>query len=658
MLNRYPLWKYLLILSVLVLGVIYALPNLYPDDPAIQISGSSSTQSIEQRDLDSMERALREAGIETKGTELGNLNRSGLVRLVHRADQLPAQDVVRRTLGEQFVVAQNLAPTTPQWLMNIGAGPMKLGLDLSGGVHFLLEVDMDKAIEARVNVYESELRNLLRGERVRYRSMPNQGNVLQFGFTEADQLSEAQRLIGRQYTQFQMTTTSRDELQVLRLTLTDAEISDIRSYAVSQNLTTVRNRVNELGVAEPLVQRQGANRIVVELPGVQDTAEAKRILGKTANLEFRLAAEPNAPRATIETFEFREGMGRAPADVERSIILTGDQVTDAQSNFDENGRPQVNIRLDGAGGDMMTRATRNNIGRGMAVIFIEQRQITRQVMQEVGGLMQEVEVPAFVEEKAIISLATIQSTLGNQFRITGLNSPAEASELALLLRAGGLAAPMYFVEERTIGPSLGAENIAKGVTATQVGFVLVLIFMVLVYKGFGVFAGIALTFNLVLLLALMSLLGATLTLPGIAGIVLTLGMAVDANVLIFSRMKEEVAAGMSAQRAIHEGYDKAFSAIIDGSLTTLLVGVILFAMGSGPVKGFAVTLSLGILTSMFSAIMVTRAMVNLTTGAIDFFWQRAEHLRKNRMSHKEMRDEMKNSEGDPYAKSERRRRGR
>ncbi|AQZ94698.1 protein translocase subunit SecD [Halopseudomonas phragmitis] len=616
MLNRYPLWKYLLIVAVLALGLVYATPNLYPDDPAIQISGASSTQTIEQRDLNRIDQALRDAGIETKGTELGQQSRSGLVRLVNRGDQLPAQDVVRRALGDQFVVAQNLAPTTPDWLMNIGAGPMKLGLDLSGGVHFLLEVDMDKAVENRVNVYESELRSLLRNERIRYRSLPNQGNTLQFGFTEADQLSAAQRLINRQYSQFQLSTGTREDLQVLRLTLTDAEMTEIREYSVRQNLTTVRNRVNELGVAEPLVQRQGANRIVVELPGVQDTAEAKRILGKTANLEFRLAAEPDAARATIETFEFRDG-SRPPADVERSIILTGDQVTDAQSNFDENGRPQVNIRLDGHGGELMTRATRTNVGRGMAVLFIEQRQITRTVQQEVDGVMQTVEVPAFVEDKSIISLATIQSTLGNQFRITGLNSPAEASELALLLRAGGLAAPMYFVEERTIGPSLGAENIAKGVTATQVGFALVLIFMIVVYRAFGVFASIALSFNLVLLLALMSVLGATLTLPGIAGIVLTLGMAVDANVLIFSRIREEIRAGNSIQRAVHEGYDKAFSAIVDGNLTTLLVGVILFAMGSGPVKGFAVTLSLGILTSMFSAILVTRAMVNLSVGGRD-----------------------------------------
>lgn len=616
MLNRYPLWKYLLIVAVLALGLIYAMPNLYPDDPAIQISGASSTLEIQQSDLDRIEQALAAANLPTKGTELGANGRSGLVRLVNRADQLKAQDVVRDALGRDYVVAQNLAPTTPEWLSNIGAGPMTLGLDLSGGVHFLLQVDMDKAIESRVNVYQSEIRGLMRTEGLRYRSLPTQGNTLQFGFADEEQRSEARRLITRQYNQFALETAERQEQYVLQLTLTEAEIASIRDYAVTQNLTTVRNRVNELGVAEPLVQRQGADRIVVELPGVQDTAEAKRVLGKTANLEFRLAAEPDAPRATTESFPFRSSEGRV-ADVERSIIITGDQVTDAQANYDENGRPQVNINLDSHGGELMNRATRSNIGRGMAVLFIEQRQISRTVTEEVDGVMQEVEVPAFVEEKSIISLATIQSALGNQFRITGLDSPAESSELALLLRAGGLAAPMHFVEERTIGPSLGAENIAKGVTATQVGFIAVLVFMIIIYRAFGVFASIALSFNLVLLIALMSMLGATLTLPGIAGIVLTLGMAVDANVLIFSRIKEEIFNGMSPQRAVHEGFDKAFSAIIDGNLTTLLVGVILFAMGSGPIKGFAVTLSLGIITSMFSAIMVTRAMVNLAVGGRD-----------------------------------------
>lgn len=617
MLNRYPIWKYLLIVAVLALGLIYATPNLYPDDPAIQISGISTTQTIEQTDLQRIDKALNEAGIKTKGYELGSNASSGLVRLQEREDQLAAQDIVRRALGTQFVVAQNLAATTPDWLLNIGAGPMKLGLDLAGGVHFLLEVDMDKAIEARVNVYDSELRTLLRGERIRYRGLPSKDNVLQFGFTDSDELSKAQRLIASKYVEFQVSTTRREDLEILRLTLSDAKMTEIRDYSVRQNLTTVRNRVNELGVAEPLVQRQGANRIVVELPGVQDTAEAKRILGKTANLEFRLGAEPDAASATTEMFEFREGMGRPPASIERSTILTGDQVTDAQSNFDENGKPQVNIRLDGHGGELMTRATRNNVGRSMAVLFIEQREVPKVVQQEVDGVMQEVTIPSFVEEKSIISLATIQSTLGNQFRITGLNSPAEASELALLLRAGGLAAPMYFAEERTIGPSLGAENIANGVSATQIGFLLVIIFMVVVYRGFGVLASVALSFNLILLLALMSMLGATLTLPGIAGIVLTLGMAVDANVLIFSRIREEIAAGVSIQRAVHEGFDKAFSAILDGNLTTLLVGVILFAMGTGPIKGFAVTLSLGIVTSMFSAIMVTRGLVNLTVGGRD-----------------------------------------
>ncbi|MEO1819671.1 MULTISPECIES: protein translocase subunit SecD [Pseudomonadaceae] len=616
MLNRYPLWKYLLIVAVLALGLIYAMPNLYPDDPAIQISGASSTLEIQQSDLDRIEQALAAANLPTKGTELGTNGRSGLVRLVNRADQLKAQDVVRDALGRDYVVAQNLAPTTPEWLSNIGAGPMTLGLDLSGGVHFLLQVDMDKAIESRVNVYQSEIRGLMRTEGLRYRSLPTQGNTLQFGFADEDQRSEARRLITRQYNQFTLETAERQEQYVLQLTLTEAEIAAIRDYAVNQNLTTVRNRVNELGVAEPLVQRQGADRIVVELPGVQDTAEAKRVLGKTANLEFRLAAEPDAPRATTESFPFRSSEGRV-ADVERSIIITGDQVTDAQANYDENGRPQVNINLDSHGGELMNRATRSNIGRGMAVLFIEQRQISRTVTEEVDGVMQEVEVPAFVEEKSIISLATIQSALGTQFRITGLDSPAESSELALLLRAGGLAAPMHFVEERTIGPSLGAENIAKGVTATQVGFIAVLVFMIIIYRAFGVFASIALSFNLILLIALMSMLGATLTLPGIAGIVLTLGMAVDANVLIFSRIREEIFNGMSPQRAVHEGFDKAFSAIIDGNLTTLLVGVILFAMGSGPIKGFAVTLSLGIVTSMFSAIMVTRAMVNLAVGGRD-----------------------------------------
>ncbi|WP_417787038.1 protein translocase subunit SecD [Stutzerimonas xanthomarina] len=616
MLNRFPLWKYLLIVVVIGVAFIYSAPNLYPDDPAVQVTGAAASLNVTEADLDRASKALAEAGIEVKAAGLDEQGRGGLLRLTNQDDQLPAKDVVRRALGDAYVVALNLAPTTPEWLRNLGASPMKLGLDLSGGVHFLLEVDMEKAIETRLNVYEGEVKSLLRKERVRYRSLPLTDNAVQLGFADEATLSAAQALIRKSFNDFELTSTERNGQQVLRLAITEAKLAEIREYSIKQNLTTVRNRVNELGVSEPLVQRQGANRIVVELPGVQDTAEAKRILGKTANLEFRLAAEADAARATTETFEFREE-GRPPVQLERNLIITGDQVTDAQASYDENGRPQVNIRLDGHGGDLMNRATRNNVGRSMAVVFIEQRPTTRYVKQMVDGVEQEVRVETFQEEKKVISLATIQSPLGSQFRITGLDGQGESSELALLLRAGGLAAPMYFAEERTIGPSLGAENIQLGVEAAMWGFLFVAVFMVLIYKFFGILATVALLFNMIVLTALMSMLGATLTLPGIAGIVLTMGMAVDANVLIFSRIREEIANGMSVQRAIHEGFDRAFSAIVDGNLTTLLVGGILFAMGTGPIKGFAVTLSLGIITSMFTAVIVTRAMVNLIYGGRD-----------------------------------------
>jgi len=616
MLNKYPLWKYLLILAVLLVGIVYSAPNLFPDDPAIQISGASTARPIGQGDLERVGRALAEAGIAVKASSLANEGKAGLVRLTDQEHQLRAKDVARKVLGDEYVVALNLAPTTPGWLRALGASPMKLGLDLSGGVHFLLEVDMDKALDARLKVYESEVKSLLRKERQRYRSLPQQDGAIQLGFADSEQLEQAQALIRKNFSDFELTTAERNGLQVLRLAMTPAKLAEIREYSIKQNLTTVRNRVNELGVSEPLVQRQGANRIVVELPGVQDTAEAKRILGKTANLEFRMAAEPDAARAMTETFEFREE-GRPPVALERSLIITGDQVTDAQAGYDENGRPQVNIRLDGHGGELMNRATRNSVGRSMAVLFIEQKPVTRYVKQTVDGVEQEVAVETFREEKKIISLATIQSALGSQFRITGLDGQGESSELALLLRAGGLAAPMYFAEERTLGPSLGAENIQLGIQASLWGFLFVGLFILVIYKFFGLLAAVALAFNMVLLVALMSLLGATLTLPGIAGIVLTMGMAVDANVLIFSRIREEIANGLSIQRAIHEGFVRAFSAILDGNLTTLLVGGILFALGTGPVKGFAVTMSLGIVTSMFTAIMVTRGLVNLIYGGRD-----------------------------------------
>ena len=611
MLNKYPLWKYLLILAVLAIGLVYSAPNLYPDDPAIQLTGASTTLKVDQSALDRAVGALKQAGIAVKAAEV--TESGGLLRLERLSDQLPAKEAVRRVMGDDYVVALNLAPTTPQWLRNLGASPMKLGLDLSGGVHFLLEVDMEKAVAARMQVYEGEVKALLRKERIRYRSLPSRGDAFQLGFADGETLGRVQALVRKNFTDFELTSTERSGQQVLNVALTQAKLAEIREYSIKQNLTTVRNRVNELGVSEPLVQRQGANRIVVELPGVQDTAEAKRILGKTASLEFRLAAEPDAPRATTESFEFREP-GRPAVALERSLIITGDQVTDAQASYDENGRPQVNIRLDGHGGDLMNRATRNNVGRSMAVIFIEQKPVTRYVRQNVDGVEQEVMLQSFQEEKQIISLATIQSPLGSQFRITGLDGQGESSELALLLRAGGLAAPMYFAEERTIGPSLGAENIDKGIESTWWALVFVSIFVILIYKFFGVLATVALAFNLVLLVGLMSVIGATLTLPGIAGIVLTLGMAVDANVLIYSRIREELKNGLSVQRAIHEGFDRAYSAILDSNLTTLLVGGILFALGSGPIKGFAVTMSLGILTSLFTAIMFTRGMVNLIFG--------------------------------------------
>lgn len=617
MLNKYPLWKYILILAVLAIGLIYSAPNLYPDDPAIQVSGASTALQVNQADLDRVSAALKESGINVKAATLAAGGKGGLIRLTKAEDQLPAKDVVRKALGDDYVVALNLAQTTPQWLRNLAAHPMKLGLDLSGGVHFLLEVDMDKALDARMKVYEGDVKSLLRKEKLRYRSLPQLGGAIQLGFADEDSREQARSIIRKNFNDFDIVPADLNGQPVLRLAMTPAKLAEIREYSIKQNLTTVRNRVNELGVAEPIVQRQGANRIVVELPGVQDTAEAKRILGKTANLEFRLAAEPGASKATSEEFEFREGK-RPPALIERGLIITGDQVTDAKAGFGEHGTPEVNIRLDGHGGELMNRATRSNVGRSMAVIFIEQRPVTTYTKQMVNGVEKDVPVQTFKEEKKIISLATIQSPLGAQFRITGLNGQGESSELALLLRAGGLAAPMYFAEERTIGPSLGADNITKGIDASLWGMLFVSLFIMAIYRFFGLIATVALAVNMVMLLALMSLLGATLTLPGIAGIVLTMGMAVDANVLIFSRIREEIAAGMTVQRAINEGFGRAFTAILDANLTTLLVGGILFAMGTGPVKGFAVTMSLGIFTSMFTAIMVTRAMVNLIFGGRDF----------------------------------------
>ncbi|WP_394183508.1 protein translocase subunit SecD [Marinomonas posidonica] len=607
MLNKYPLWKYLLILLVLALGLLYAFPNLYPDDPALQLSTQKATSVVDQQALQKAELALSKANIELKEAELTSAG--GTLRFNNGEDQLAAKPVVAAALGEDYVTALNLVPTTPEWLASLGAGPAKLGLDLRGGVHFLLEVDTPAALKQRLEVSSSEMKAALRKDRVRYRSVNIADGVMSIRFLKESDLALAEDLLKGEFAEYRYSTRQEDTDYFLDVSFTEAETKEIESYALQQNLTTLRNRVNELGVAEPLVQRQGSNRIVVELPGVQDTAAAKRIIGATANLEFHLEAGLDDQGADVETLSFRDGSGRT-ARLERDIIITGDSVADASSSFDENGQPQVNISLDSKGGKQMTKVTRSAVGRNMAVVFIEHKSRSRFVEKD--GKMEEVR--RSYSEKGIISLATIQTTLGNSFRITGLDSPRESSELALLLRAGALAAPIYFVEERTIGPSLGAENIQLGVTSAQIGLLVVMLFMLVYYKVFGIFANVSLALNIVLLMACMSLLSATLTLPGIAGIVLTMGMAVDANVLIFSRIKEELANGVPSQQAIHSGFNRAFTTIFDANITTLLVAVILFAVGTGPVKGFAVTLSLGILTSMFTAIVVTRAQVNLVYG--------------------------------------------
>jgi preprotein translocase subunit SecD len=612
MLNKYPLWKYLSVLFVFLLGLFYAAPNIYAPDPALQIAGQSSTQIIDDSILRRAEKALEQDGVGFFGETIDDNGRSALIRLTNAEQQLVAQASVSRALGDGFIVALNLAPTTPAWLSDYGAQPMKLGLDLSGGVHFKLEVDVNAAIERRMEFYLSSTKRVLREKRVRGFVTLNDQDKVEMRFKSEAVREQARELIAETSPELALDRVDEADSWNLFATMSEQTRKEIADYAVSQNLTTLRNRVNELGVSEPLVQRQGQNRIVVELPGIQDTAEAKRILGKVANLEFRLVANLDAPPSEKQRFEFRSA-DRAGASewLEREVIITGERVSNAQASFDQNGRPNVNISLDSEGGTMMSRATRNNVKRRMGVLFIERKYRTRYEMGEDGV---EVVVKTPYDEKRLLTAPTIQSALGAQFQITGLDSPLESSELALMLRAGALAAPITFVEERTVGPSLGAENIRLGVKSVQIGLALVALFMVLYYRVFGIAAVVALTTNLILLISVMSILGATLTLPGIAGIVLTVGMAVDANVLIFSRIREEVGNGLSPQMAIHAGFERAVATILDANLTTLIVALILYAVGTGPIKGFAVTLSVGIVTSMFTAIVGTRAMVNLIYG--------------------------------------------
>lgn len=612
MLNRYSLWQNLLILWVILVGFFYAAPNLYAPDPAVQITSASSGQVIDTATLNRALLALEEAGVEHFGEEISANERNALIRLRSADKQLIGQARIARALGDGYIVALNLAPTTPDWLSNWGATPMKLGLDLSGGVHFKLEVDVEAALERRYEFYLSSVKKVLRENRVRGLVELTESGVVMAKLGTAEERELARQAIADEMPELVLDRVDNEEGFAVTASMTEQAKAELIDYAVAQNLTTLRNRVNELGVSEPLVQRQGRNRIVVELPGIQDTAEAKRILGKVANLEFRLVAASDASPSERQRFEYRgddrQGMSEW---LERDLIITGERVANAAAGFDQNGRPNVSISLDGEGGTLMSRATRNNVKRRMGVLFIERKFKTRYELAADGS---EVITKIPYDEKKILTAPVIQQALGAQFQITGLDSPLEASELALMLRAGALAAPISFVEERTVGPSLGAENIELGVKSVQLGLALVVLFMVLYYRVFGIAAVVALSCNLVLLIACMSLLGATLTLPGIAGIVLTVGMAVDANVLIFSRIREELNAGSSAQMAIHKGYEQALSTILDANITTLIVAVILYAVGTGPIKGFAVTLSLGILTSMFTAILGTRALINAIYG--------------------------------------------
>ena len=597
---------------VLSIGVIYSLPNLYPAKPAIQIAYTDSGKSADQILLNQVKDILegQSTGVESVGLKDNNI----IAKFDNFDDQLAGKAALQKILLDDAIVALNLEPSTPQWLRNIGGGPLKLGLDLSGGVHFLLEVDIDSALDNRLESLLNEYRKKFRDDRINVESSRKDNKDLVFSFASDEDYNKALRVFNEDNitplgtSLYDLSTNSIRNL--VELTYSTSAIKEIRDYAVGQNLMTLRNRVNELGVSEPIVQRQGSSRIVVQLPGVQDTTAAKKIIGKTANLEFRLEAASTTSRLRKEEFDWQdERMGSAF--LEKNIIVAGERVTNANSGFDENGLAQVNITLDMQGGRAMQKATNGNIGRRLGVLFVEQKNKSALTKDADGNDV--IEQTSYIE-KEIISLATVQAVLGTSFRITGVGSPQEASELALLLRAGALAAPMKFVEERTVGPSLGKENIELGVRSIIIGLFSVIAFMLFYYRWFGFAANIALFANVVLITGFMSLLGATLTLPGIAGIVLTIGMAVDANVLIFSRIREELKDGKDPQTAIQEGFSRAFVTIVDANVTTLIASIVLYAIGTGPVKGFAITLSIGILTSMFTAILGTRAIINLMYG--------------------------------------------
>ena len=608
--NRFSLSQYFLIITILVLGFTYALPNLYPTQPSIQIANTDTGKSADQSLLNEIQNILDQRNVEYD--EIFLRDKKIVLKFANIVQQLESKTILQNRLLDRVIIALNLEPTTPDWLKELGGKPLKLGLDLSGGVHFLLEVDIDTAQQGRLELLLDTYRKTFKEERLAVSSSSIKELKLHFTFQDRESYNKALAkyktdspgINGLQYV-----ITERPSSNTLLLEYSDIALREIRDYAVGQNLVTLRNRVNELGVSEPIVQRQGANRIVVQLPGVQDPTAAKKIIGKTANLEFRLEANSRTSPLRKEEFSFKDN-DYATAFLERAVVVTGDRVTNANTGFDESGLSQVNITLDMQGGRAMQKATSGNIGRRLAVLFVEQKSKSELITDANGNSI--IEQTSYIE-KNIISLATIQAVLGTSFRITGVGSPQEASELALLLRAGALAAPMKFVEERTVGPSLGKENIELGMKSIVIGLTLVVLFMAFYYRVFGLAANISLFINLVLITGIMSLLGATLTLPGIAGIVLTVGMAVDANVLIFARIREELKE-KDPQSAIRDGFSRAFITILDANITTLIAALILYVIGTGPVKGFAITLSIGIITSMFTAIMCTRAIVNLVYG--------------------------------------------
>lgn len=605
MLNRFPLWKNLMVIIIVLIGGLYALPNLYGEDPSVQISGTRG-QEVNTETLSQVEHALAGANISPKSTLLEN--NAILVRLNSDEQQLPAKEKIAEALGDKYSVALNLAPATPSWLTDIGGGPMKRGLDLRGGVRFLMEVDMNTALQKQQDSLQDSLRGEFRREKLQYKSMKKGENfAVEIEFADTDNAEKAVRYIKRNHPTLQALPVSENTVNFL---LSEQGLAEARDKAIEQNLSILRKRVEELGVSEPTIQRQGADRIVVELPGIQDTARAKELLGATATLEFRLVNDSVAPDAVARGIipansEVKYNQHGDPVVLLRSPKLGGEHIIDAKAEKGEGGLPQVSITLDSEGGNQMSEITKTFYKKGMATLYREFKDSGRR--DENGKVILE-------KHEEIISVATIQARFSNRFQVSGSMSQAEAQNFAVLLRSGALIAPIVIIEERTIGASLGADNVEKGMTAGMYGLILTIFFCLVYYKVFGVFASLALTVNMVLTIGLMSLIGATLTMPGIAGIVLAVGMSVDANVLIYERIKEELRNGRSVQQAIYEGYSGAFTSIFDSNLTTVLTALVLYAVGTGPVKGFAITLALGVMISMFTAITGTRMLVNWVYG--------------------------------------------